>query len=54
MNFDPAITAWQVFTRVQASKELGEELEAAGCGLGVGLVICDSSSEPIRFWVSIE
>jgi hypothetical protein len=29
MNFDPAIAAWQVFTRVQASKELGEELEAA-------------------------
>jgi hypothetical protein len=29
MNFDPAITAWQAFTRVQASNELGEELEAA-------------------------
>jgi len=29
MNFDPAITAWQVFTRVQASDELGEELEVA-------------------------
>lgn len=29
MNFDPAITAWQMFTRVQASQELGEELEAA-------------------------
>ena len=29
MDFDPAVTAWQVFTRVQASHELGEELEAA-------------------------
>jgi hypothetical protein len=29
MNFDPAVTAWQVFMRVQASNELGEELEAA-------------------------
>jgi hypothetical protein len=30
MNFDPAITAWQAFVRVQASHELGEEeLEAA-------------------------
>ncbi len=29
MNFDPAITTWQAFTRVQASNELGEEIEAA-------------------------
>jgi hypothetical protein len=29
MNFDPAIAAWQAFTRVQASDELGDELEAA-------------------------
>jgi hypothetical protein len=29
MNFDPAIVAWQVFTRVQASNELGAELERA-------------------------
>lgn len=29
MNFDPAIVAWQVFTRVQASSELGAELDAA-------------------------
>ena len=29
MNFDPAITAWQAFARVQASNELGEELAAA-------------------------
>jgi hypothetical protein len=29
MNFDPAIAAWQAFTRVQASTELGEELDAA-------------------------
>ena len=29
MNFDPAIAAWQVFTRVQTSDELGAELEAA-------------------------
>lgn len=29
MNFDPAIVAWQVFGRVQASDELGEELDAA-------------------------
>ena len=29
MNFDPAVTAWQVFTRVQASSELGEDLAAA-------------------------
>src|SRR3990172_876565 len=33
MNFYPAITAWQVFTRVQASKELGVELEAAVAAL---------------------
>lgn len=29
MNFDPAIVAWQAFTRVQASNELDEELDAA-------------------------
>lgn len=29
MNFDPAIAAWQAFTRVESSNELGEELEAA-------------------------
>ncbi len=29
MNVDPAIAAWQAFTRVQASRELGEELDAA-------------------------
>ncbi|MEO5656221.1 MAG: hypothetical protein ABIO65_04110 [Nitrospiria bacterium] len=29
MNFDPAVTAWQVFLRVQASGELGEDLAAA-------------------------
>jgi hypothetical protein len=29
VNFDPAIAAWQAFTRVQASNELGEELDAA-------------------------
>lgn len=29
MNFDPAITAWQAFMRVQASNELGGELDAA-------------------------
>lgn len=29
MNLDPAITAWQAFTRVQASDELGEDLAAA-------------------------
>jgi hypothetical protein len=29
MDFDPAVTAWQVFTQVQASNELGEELAAA-------------------------
>lgn len=29
MNFDPAITAWQAFIRVQTSNELGEELAAA-------------------------
>jgi hypothetical protein len=29
MNFDPAITAWRMFTSVQASGELGADLEAA-------------------------
>lgn len=29
MNGDPAIAAWQAFTRVQATHELGEELGAA-------------------------
>jgi hypothetical protein len=29
MNFDPAIVAWQVFQRVQASTELGVDLAAA-------------------------
>ncbi len=29
MNFDPAISAWQAFTRVRTANELGEELEAA-------------------------
>jgi len=29
MHFDPAVAARQVFSQVQASKELGEELEAA-------------------------
>ena len=29
MNFDPAIVAWQVFQRVQASAELDEDLAAA-------------------------
>lgn len=29
MNFDPAIVAWQVFCRVRASDELGEDLDAA-------------------------
>ena len=29
MNFDPAIIVWQAFARVQASRELGDDLEAA-------------------------
>ncbi len=29
MHLDPAITAWRAFTRVQASGELGVDLEAA-------------------------
>jgi hypothetical protein len=54
MNFDPAIVAWQVFTRVQASTELGDELDAAVAAqerfsTGAG----DEASEAYRELVAI-
>lgn len=54
MNFDPAIAAWQAFTRVQASTELSEDLEAAVAAQerfssGVG----DEASEAYRELVAI-
>ena len=54
MNFDPAIVAWQAFTRVQASNELDQELDAAIAAQerfasGVG----DEASEAYRELVAI-
>lgn len=54
MNFDPAIAAWQAFTRVQSSTELGEDLDAAIAAQerfssGVG----DEASEAYRELVAI-